>query len=376
MYRQQSRKTKRPYRNGYLVLLILLILSSLVFVGATLQPTHTADTGDLLNGIPVVDERTLNSAACGIAAATMVLDYYLPQSGPIHQAIDIAAVSKYVKQFYGYDKQTKTMVPEGTSYDQLQTGIDAASTAPELNIGVPLNASWHTTDNTHWFSVLQSELDAKRPIILFIPNGHSLGWNWNYGHFIVVSGYTSDNSIIYHDPWGGKPNTLSYNTFATAWGATWNGNAAWQYMTITGTPIPTNFAPFVGTWYAHAQQLVINADGKAVYTGRVFVWCVDYQGNTVSPPPCDGGGYQGINPNQNALITFNSVIGNTASGTIMLGGTGMRSQDDSRSLIPIGSTVTITLNPNNNTLNVSNGMLLCGPQAIKNNVDPGCNSGA
>jgi hypothetical protein len=137
-----------------------------------------------------------------------------------------------------------------------------------------------------------------------------------------------------------------------------------------------NFSPFVGTWYAHAQAIVINADGKAIYTGRVFVWCVDDQGNTINQPPCDGGGNQGINPNQHALITFTRVVGNTALGTIAAGGTGMRNLDASSRIIPIGSNITVTLNSSNDTLQVSNGMLLCGPQAIKNNVDPGCNSGA
>jgi hypothetical protein len=140
------------------------------------------------------------------------------------------------------------------------------------------------------------------------------------------------------------------------------------------TQAPVNFGPFVGTWYAHAQQLVIQADGKAVYTGRVFVWCVDDQGNTINQPPCDGGGNEGISPNQHALITFTSVQGNTASGSIMPGGTGMRNINDN--IIPIGSTVTVTLHPDNDTHSVSNGSLLCGPQAIQNNVDPGCTSGA
>jgi len=37
-----------------------------------------AAAGDLRSNVPVVNENDLNNAACGVAAATMVLDYYLP----------------------------------------------------------------------------------------------------------------------------------------------------------------------------------------------------------------------------------------------------------------------------------------------------------
>ncbi len=235
MFRQQRRGATQSYRNEYYALLAFIFLCPLFLTGALFQPTPTptAGSGDLLSEIPVVDENTLNSVACGIAAATMILDYYVPQSGPIQQAIDITAVSQYVKQFYGNNAKTGKLEPQGSSLNQLETGVEEASTAPALNFGVPLEASWHTTDNEHWSSVLQSELDAKRPILLFIPNGHSLGWSWNYGHFIVVSGYTNDKSIIYHDPWGGRQHTLSHDDFTTAWGTAWNENLAWQYMTVS-----------------------------------------------------------------------------------------------------------------------------------------------
>jgi len=216
-------------------LLILVVLSPLLLVEPISRPAYAAGSGDLLKDVPVVDENTLNNAACGVAAATMVLDYYLPQSGPIREAIDISAIVRYVKVDYSYDAKTNTSKPVGTSYDELQTGLEAASTAPELGIGVPLKAVWHTTDSTHWFSVLTSELDAKRPNILFLPDGGRLGWSWHYGHFIVVSGYASDNSIIYHDPWDGKPHVLSKDAFATVWGTTWDGNSAWRYMTVSPT---------------------------------------------------------------------------------------------------------------------------------------------
>jgi len=193
-----------------------------MLVGAIFRPVHAAGTGDLMSSVPVVDENTLNNAACGIAAATMILDYYTGRT------IDIKAVAQYVEENY-----------LGTNTDQLQTGLETASTAPALHIGIPLAAFWHTTDNSHWFSVLQTELDARKPIVLYLADGGTLGWNWHYPHFIVVSGYTDDDSIIYHDPWDGIPHTLSNAAFDRAWSSTWNGNPSWWYMQITTSQTPT-----------------------------------------------------------------------------------------------------------------------------------------
>src|SRR6266566_1584395 len=236
MYVRPCHGSLRDHISRYYVLLVLIFLNSLLFGSVIFQPVYAASGDDLLGNIPVVDENTLNNAACGVAAATMVLDYYLPQSDPtIHQAIDIAAVAQYVKEDYAFDAKTNKMKPVGTTFNELQTGIEAASTAPALGFGVPLTASWHTTNEGSWLSTLKSELDAKRPIGVFLPDGGKLGWNWDYGHFIVVSGYTSDDSIIYHDPWDGNPHTLSRATFAAAWGTVWSGNPSWQYMQIKST---------------------------------------------------------------------------------------------------------------------------------------------
>jgi hypothetical protein len=133
----------------------------------------------------------------------------------------------------------------------------------------------------------------------------------------------------------------------------------------TPTPVP-DFTRFKGTWYAHARQLIIQPNGTASYSGRVFVWCTD------DPrPPCDNMN-GAITGGMNTQITFTSVNGNTANGSIT-GGTGDR--DLHNTIIPVGSNLSVTLNENN-TLAVSDGSLLCGPNVIKNNVDPGCNSGA
>jgi len=98
----------------------LAILALLAWPVASLPPpAAAAGSGDLLSAIPVVDENALNNAACGVAAATMVLDYYLPQSGPVQKAFDVKALAQYVKQYAVLDRI------KGTTFDQL-----AASPGP------------------------------------------------------------------------------------------------------------------------------------------------------------------------------------------------------------------------------------------------------
>jgi hypothetical protein len=43
--------------------------------------------------------------------------------------------------------------------------------------------------------------------------------------------------------------------------------------------------------------------------------------------------------------------------------------DANGNIMAIGSTITVTLHPANDTLSISNGMLLCEPQAIKKHID-------
>src|SRR5579859_2936983 len=142
MYGQHSRRAAQSYRNRYCALLALIVLSPLLLAGAISRLAHAASSSDLLRNVPVVDEKVLNNAACGVAAATMVLDYYIPQSGSVHESLDITAVSQYVKQYYGYNAKTNKLEAEGTTFDQLQTGIETASIAPALHLGGSLKASW------------------------------------------------------------------------------------------------------------------------------------------------------------------------------------------------------------------------------------------
>jgi hypothetical protein len=197
--------------------LAILALLAWPVAGLPVRSAVAAASGDLLSAIPVVNENALNNAACGVAAATMVLDYYLPQSGSIHKALDIKAVSQFVKEYPTFGP------PKGTTTDQLKDGIEQASNEPTMEIGTPLTATWNKTDQAGWFAALQGELDQKHPVIVYLADGHTV-WPkqaWHYGHYIVVSGYTADQGIIYHDPWDGQMHTLSNGVFGAAWGTTW-----------------------------------------------------------------------------------------------------------------------------------------------------------
>src|SRR5579871_6693242 len=57
--------------------------------------------GDLLAGIPVLDAHRLNSAAAGVAAATMVLDYYLLRGDSRAPLPRMAVVAGFVHQWTG-----------------------------------------------------------------------------------------------------------------------------------------------------------------------------------------------------------------------------------------------------------------------------------
>jgi len=225
---------------------LILMLSPFV---AQPSPVFAAAPGDLLSNVPVVDENDLNNAACGVAAATMVLDYYLPQAGAITKALTIQAVHQYVKEY------PEPGPYKGSTTDQVKGGLEQASRAPGLEVGEPLTAAWKTTDQAHWFAVLLSELDQKHPVVVYLADGGVL-WphqGWHYGHYIVVSGYTAEQSIIYHDPWDGQAHTLSNAAFGTAWGTAWNKNPAWWYMTVAPASAESDMTPTAAPRTSHTS---------------------------------------------------------------------------------------------------------------------------
>src|SRR5215469_8018056 len=64
---------------------------------------HAIGTGDLYAGDPIVNEHDLTSSdpvlrnnACGVASATMMLDYHLLQSDPLHKPLSMASVQTFV----------------------------------------------------------------------------------------------------------------------------------------------------------------------------------------------------------------------------------------------------------------------------------------
>lgn len=199
---------------------------------------HAAGVGDLYGGNPAVNEHDLTTTdvyrknnACGAAAATMILDYYLPQSGPAHEAISLDVVAKYVK-----------VTDVGTTGVDLQTGLATASQNLDTGGKAPLQTSWQQTDAQHWLDALHAELNAKLPVIAFIPDGGRLRWSWHYGHYIMVSGYTDDDSIIYYDPWDGARHSLSHDAFASAWGTTWRQNVTWDFLEILPSGVSSPLA--------------------------------------------------------------------------------------------------------------------------------------
>jgi hypothetical protein len=204
---------------------IPLALGSLILL--PVRP-HLTGTGDLMGAIPTVDEHSIHRSAvlqdnaCGIAAATMLLDYYSLLQHPQQVPPTIDAVGTYIPE-----------TGEGSSPKSVQQGVEEASTA--LAIGVTLTANdWMSTDSTHWFPVLQAELDQRRPVIVLMDDGTALGWHWrrSYPHYIVVSGYTDSQDIIFHDPWTGLSRTFSSTAFAKAWSTTWKQYSAWWYMPV------------------------------------------------------------------------------------------------------------------------------------------------
>src|SRR5712691_7503620 len=133
MHPQQSRSIFRRYQK-VCILLALIFLNLPVFAGTLLRPAQASNGDDLLKDIPPIDEHTIDNNACGVASATMILDYYNPQPGYAHAYPDIHTVAQYVKENY-----------LGTNGDELKAGIEAASNSSTLQFGNSLKASELTT---------------------------------------------------------------------------------------------------------------------------------------------------------------------------------------------------------------------------------------
>ncbi len=195
------------------------LLALLPFVAGS-PLTAQASSADLLWSVPVVNEHAINNVACGQAAATMVLDYYLNDSGG--SSVGIGTVARYVPFTY------RAGSPTGTNPMNLASGLEGASRA----LGVPLDAVWEHTQSSNWRGTLRHELADGHPVIAYLSDGGMLwGGSWHYGHYIVVSGLHPDGSVIYHDPFDGRQHTVSADTFGRVWG---NGTRrTWTYLHIT-----------------------------------------------------------------------------------------------------------------------------------------------
>ena len=182
---------------------------------------HAAASLDLLAAVPIVNEHTINDVACGQAAATMVLDYYLGLEGVTPSRVGISTVARYVKFTDRFG------VPTGTNPSSLARGIVAAGDA----LGVPLTASWARADPVDWQTTLGQQLQSGQPVIVYLTNGGML-WNnaWRYGHYVVVSGLTAHGQVVYHDPFDGREHEVSAATFGRVWG--FGTRRSWTYLQV------------------------------------------------------------------------------------------------------------------------------------------------
>ena len=196
------------------------LLALLPLFVATAVPAQAATDADLLTSIPVINEHAINDVACGQAAATMVLDYYLPRFGARPATVGIGAVARDVK--FSYRRGS----PTGTSPTNLARGLEEAGNA----LGAPLTATWEHSQPADWQTTLQQQLDAGRPVIVYLTDGGLLwGSAWHYSHYIVVSGLSA-GAVIYHDPFDGRKHMVSTATFAKVWGH--GTHRTWSYLRI------------------------------------------------------------------------------------------------------------------------------------------------
>jgi len=197
------------------------VLALLPLFTATPLTAHAANSIDLLAAVPIVNEHAINDVACGQAAATMVLDFYLEQAGVTPSRVSIGTVARYVKFTYRFG------VPTGTKPSSLARGIVAAGDA----LGIPLTASWARADPAEWQATLGQQLQSGQPVIVYLTNGGML-WNdaWRYGHYVVVSSLTAGGQVVYHDPFDGREHAVSTATFGRVWG--FGTRRAWTFLQV------------------------------------------------------------------------------------------------------------------------------------------------
>ena len=197
------------------------MLALLPVFTATPLTAHAAAGIDLLAAVPIVNEHTISDVACGQAADTMVLDYYLGREGVTPSRVGIGTVARYVKFNY------RNGVPTGTNPSSVARGIVAAGDM----LGIPLTASWARADPVDWQTTLGEQLQSGQPVIVYLTNGGML-WNnaWRYGHYVVVSGLTARGQVVYHDPFDGREHAVSAATFARVWG--FGARRSWTFLHV------------------------------------------------------------------------------------------------------------------------------------------------
>jgi outer membrane protein assembly factor BamB len=226
--------------------MLLLWLSASPALPAPGVPATQVD--DLLGSINVKEQSlgnpniALKENACGVASATMMVDYYQTAYLEASGHLPVTSTPASIDEVAQYVRENAA----GTRTDWLQADLVTAEAA--LHSDFPVTEGWKQTDSAHWLAALHAELDHRLPVILFIPDGHTLGWSFHWGHFIVVSGYTDDDTVIYHDPFDGATHTKHSATFEAAWGTPLpanNPDKSWTFSYLevlppgVPSPLPT-----------------------------------------------------------------------------------------------------------------------------------------
>jgi hypothetical protein len=111
-----------------------------------------------------------------------------------------------------------------------------------------------------WQRFLRTELDADRPVLVYLPDWSKLGGgrSGQVGHMVLVTGLT-DREVVYADPWSGSSVRVPHQVVTAAWSTSPFGAPSW----IAGT--------FVPAWQAAAAPVAAptsQAQPRAATTPR------------------------------------------------------------------------------------------------------------
>ena len=162
--------------------------------------------------VPHVKQDT--QAGCARACALMTIKYYCPDS----------TISS---------ESAKSEIPDYAHIsERVVPGISGLSKGQ-------VNGTWFKKSDVEWLDFVKANIQKRYPLIVIIPDAQNLPWwRWNYsgGHYIVIRGIGSDESIICNDPVDGSRHIASKDEFQKAWGGNHPDAKPWQGIVAIGTP--------------------------------------------------------------------------------------------------------------------------------------------